>query len=358
MVQRAGSRTKIVATLGPASSEPAVLESMLEAGLGVARINMSHGSHEEHASRIANLRSASESTGRTCGVLLDLCGPKIRTGEVEGGGCLQLLEDTSVTLVSSGYECVEGEISTNYPFLHADIRPGDTILISDGKIRLHALEASEGRVVAKVEEGGDLPSRQGINLPGTDLSTPALGEKDLADLAFGVEQGVDFVALSFVRHPQDVIQCKEALSRLGSSAPCVAKIEKPEAVDRLVDILKVTDGVMVARGDLAIEVSTARVPLLQKEILRQASRRSLLAITATQMLESMTHKTLPTRAEAADVANAVLDGTDALMLSGETAVGRHPALAVKTMASIAAEVEKSPFFLERAPTAFSEEDDS
>jgi pyruvate kinase len=304
------------------------------------------------------LRSASTDAGRPCAVLLDLCGPKIRIGVLPGGGPLLLEPGDEIALVSEGFVPGPGEIPTTYPGLHADVKVGNAVLLADGRIRLRALKREEGRILTRVEEGGRLSERQGINLPGTDLSTPALSEKDLADLAYGADQGVDFVALSFVRKPGDVTACREALQRHGSSAPCIAKIEKPEAVERLDEILDASDGVMVARGDLAIEVSTARVPLLQKRILREAGRKALLAITATQMLESMTEKSLPTRAEAADVANAVLDGTDALMLSGETAVGRHPALTVRTMASIASEVEASPFFQERRARAFSEEDDS
>ncbi|MHC5079058.1 MAG: pyruvate kinase [Planctomycetota bacterium] len=351
-------RTKIVATLGPATDGPKTLEAMLREGLSVVRINMSHGTHEEHSRRLAALHLAGQATGRTFAVLVDLCGPKIRTGALEKGEPRLLTPGAEVTLVSAGFTPAPGEIPASYPHLHTDVRAGEPVLLSDGKIRLRALDAGDGRLRTRVEEGGLLNARQGINLPGTDLSIPALSEKDRKDLAFGVQQGADYVALSFVRAPKDVEACKAALAEESSRAQVIAKIEKPEALTQLEAILDVSDGVMVARGDLAIEVSTPKVPLFQKEIIAKANQGNRLVITATQMLESMVEKTLPTRAEATDVANAVLDGTDALMLSGETAVGRHPALVVRTMASIAHTVEQSPFFREKATRSISDEDDS
>ncbi len=351
-------KTKILATLGPASSGPAVLEALLRAGMGSARLNMSHGTHDEHARRVDALRDACKATGKACAVLVDLSGPKIRTGPLPGGTPLTLRRGDRLVLVSAGYETGPDEIPTTYADLHKDVKPGETLLLSDGWIRLTAENAGTGKVVARVEEGGRLAERQGINLPGTDLSTPALTEKDRVDLAFGVSLGADYVALSFVRKPEDVRACREASVRLGSKAPIIAKIEKPEAVSNLEGVLAESDGLMVARGDLAVEVSTSAVPILQKEIIRMANLRKKLVVTATQMLESMTSRRLPTRAEAADVANAVLDGTDAVMLSAETAVGKHPAVVVETMASILLAAERSRFFSGREATPYSEEDDS
>ncbi|MCU0723818.1 MAG: pyruvate kinase, partial [Planctomycetes bacterium] len=350
--------TKIVCTLGPACHEPDVLEKMLRAGMTVGRVNFSHGSHEEHGARIANFRTACGRSGIPAGILLDLCGPKIRTGTWPGGAPVTVKAGDSVTFVSAGVEAKPGEIPTSIPGLHRDVRAGEPVLVEDGKIRLRAVRVLEGRVVAEVEEGGAIAEKKGINLPGTALSVPAISEKDRKDIGFGVEQGVDFIALSFVRKPQDVLDCREEIRRRGGDIPIVAKIETPAAVENLDAILEATDGVMVARGDLAVEVSTARVPLLQKEIIRKSNQRNRVVITATQMLESMIDKSTPTRAEATDVANAVLDGTDALMTSGETSVGRHPVTTVATMATIAREVERSPFFLEREQWSYSEDDDT
>jgi pyruvate kinase len=352
------TRTKIVATLGPSANEPDVIEKLLRAGLTVGRVNMSHGSHAEHGARIVNFRKACESARLPGALLVDLCGPKIRTGTWPGGAPIPVREGDEVVFVSAGIEPRPGEIPTSIPGLHRDVRVGEPVLVEDGKIRLRAVRVMDGRVAARVEEGGAIAEKKGINLPGTDLSVPAISEKDLKDIAFAVEQGVDFVALSFVRKAQDVAGCREAVRKRGADIPIIAKIETPAAIENLDAILEESDGVMVARGDLAVEVSTAKVPLLQKEIIRKANRRNRLVITATQMLESMIDKSTPTRAEATDVANAVLDGTDAVMLSGETSVGKNPVAAVATMATIAREVENSPFFLERDEWAYSNDDDS
>jgi len=332
-------RSKIVATLGPASSEEAVLERLLRAGVDVIRLNFSHGEPHEHLAVAQAARAFARAADRPLAVLQDLSGPKIRTGRVAQP--IALVEGQAVVITTD--ESVEGRpglISTSYDRLPRDVKPGDRILLDDGRIELRVARTAGGEVDCVVVHGGPLGSHKGMNLPGVKLSAPALTEKDRRDLAFGIANGVDYVALSFVRKAADVDEAKQLIRELGGSAPLVAKIEKREAVDDLPAILDAADGVMVARGDLGVELSTEEVPVLQKRIIESANAAGKVVITATQMLESMIESPRPTRAEASDVANAILDGTDGIMLSGETAVGCFPVQAVETMARIALYTEQ------------------
>ncbi len=333
-------RTKIVCTLGPASESAEVLDRLIAAGMDVARLNFSHGEHETHRRVYERVRAAAERAGREVAVLQDLQGPKIRVGKLTGGR-MELAEGDEVFVAPGTDQVAPDTIPTNYDHLPDDADPGDTILMDDGLLRLRVTGVDAPRVACRVEVGGVLKDRKGINLPGVKVSAPALTEKDRADLAFGAELGVDLVSLSFVRRPEDVTEARALLKAAGSSAPVIAKIEKPEAVEALGEILAVADGIMVARGDLGVELGPEKVPLIQKRAIEQSNRLGKLVITATQMLESMIHSAFPTRAEASDVANAVLDESDAVMLSGETAVGDHPVLVVETMARIVCEVESS-----------------
>jgi pyruvate kinase len=333
-------RTKIVATIGPASSSPAVLSRLITAGVDMVRLNFSHGDAEEHRATIGSVRSLARDLDRPIALLQDLAGPKIRTGRVRGGSLF--LED-GARLVITTDETVEGTpelISTTYAALPSDTSPGDTILLDDGNLELRVKHTGGGLVECDVVHGGPLSSNKGMNLPGVTLSTPALTEKDRKDLTFGMEHGFDYVALSFVRHPEDVEEARAVIRTLGGNMPLIAKIEKREAVDNLPGILEVSDGLMVARGDLGVELSTEEVPTLQKRIIEAANEAGKVVITATQMLESMIEHSRPTRAEASDVANAILDGTDGIMLSAETASGRFPVEAVETMARIARYTEE------------------
>ena len=328
-------RTKIIATIGPASRDPTVLERLVRAGVNVLRLNFSHGTHEEHAQVVKAAREIETRLGQPLALLQDLSGPKIRTGRVAGGE-IELRDGARVDITPD--ESVEGTpelISTTYDALSLDVKEGDRILLDDGNLELRVIEASRGRVQCEVVDGGPLRSNKGMNLPGVKLSVPALTEKDRRDLAFGLEQGVDYVALSFVREAADIEEIKALIRSLDHDVPVIAKIEKPEAVENLAAILEVTDGVMVARGDLGVELGTEEVPTVQKKTIAAANAAGRVVITATQMLESMIDNPRPTRAEASDVANAILDGTDAVMLSGESAVGRFPVQTVETMARIA-----------------------
>jgi pyruvate kinase len=327
--------TKIVATIGPASRETKVLQLLVQAGIDVVRLNFSHGEHADHLAALRSVRELAAAAGRPVAVLQDLSGPKIRTGKVQGG-VIRLEDGGTITITTD--ETVEGtpkRISTTYDPLPTDVAPGDRILLDDGNLELKVVRTSGQEVECIVVHGGPLKSNKGMNLPGVKLSTPALTEKDRRDLAFGIQNGVDYVALSFVRQAADVEEAKALIRSLGASTPLIAKIEKKEAMDDLPAILQATDGVMVARGDLGVEMSTEEVPTLQKRIIEMANGAGKVVITATQMLESMIENARPTRAEASDVANAILDGTDAVMLSAETASGRFPVLAVETMARIA-----------------------
>jgi pyruvate kinase len=328
-------RTKIVATIGPASREPATLERLILAGANVLRLNFSHGSPETHLAVIRAAREIAARHHRPLALLQDLSGPKIRTGEVAGGE-VELREGARIAITTDTTITGTSElISTTYEALPRDVKKDDHILLDDGNLELRVLGVAKGLVECEVVEGGPLRSHKGMNLPGVALSTPALTEKDKRDLAFGLQHGIDYVALSFVRRGADLEEARALVRERGDDVPLIAKIEKPQAVERLDEILGAADGVMVARGDLGVELGTEDVPIVQKRIIAAANAAGRVVITATQMLESMIESPRPTRAEASDVANAILDGTDAVMLSGESAVGRFPVESVETMARIA-----------------------
>src|SRR6266545_4483877 len=308
-------RTKVVATLGPASSDPDVLGKMIDAGLDVVRLNFSHGEQADHLARLELVRKTADERGANVAVLADLQGPKIRVGIVGEQGVTVRTGDECVLL--SGAERAPGpEIPVVYEHLASDVRPGDSVLLDDGTIELRVRSVSGDEVRCEVLDGGVVRSRKGVNLPGVAVSAASLTAKDLADLATAIDAGVDYVALSFVRRPEDVLDAKQAIAERGGRMPVVAKLERPEAIDHLDDILEATDAVMVARGDLGVELPVEKVPPLQKEIIARANSLGVPVITATQMLESMVASARPTRAEASDVANAIFDGTDAVMLSG------------------------------------------
>lgn len=339
-------RTKIVATVGPASAGRATLKALMESGADVFRLNFSHGSHEEMAALVDTIRDLSRERQRAVAILGDLQGPKIRTGRMRDGQMLLAAGET-VTITTAEVIGADGVIPTIYRALPRDVKPGDRILMDDGLLEL-AVEAVAGEEVScRVVVGGVLKDRKGINLPGVAVSAPAMTEKDHADLLFCISHQLDYVALSFVRSAADVVMLKEILHVHDSPLKVIAKIEKPEAVENFAEILGVTDGVMVARGDLGVEIDPERVPLIQKHIIRLCNRAGKPVITATQMLESMIGSPRPTRAETSDVANAIIDGTDAVMLSAETASGRYPCEAVAMMVRIAGDVEADPLLREQ-----------
>lgn len=327
-------KAKILATLGPASREPAVLEAMIAAGVNAVRINMSHGDHDQHAETIKRLRAAAAAMNRPLSLLVDLCGPKIRTGLLANGGPVTLEEGAEITLTEREVPGDAREVSTNYPGMALAVKPGARLLIDDGAMELVVERATETDLVCRVLVGGLLNERKGINLPGSQLPIPSMTQKDRGDLVWAVGQNADYIALSFVRKAEDCIEAKEAIAAAGGRAKLVAKIEKSEAIDNLDAIIDASDAVMVARGDLGVETSPELVPVYQKRIIRKANDAGKIVVTATQMLQSMVNNPRPTRAEASDVANAVWDGSDAVMLSNETAVGKYPVLAVATMARI------------------------
>jgi pyruvate kinase len=330
-------RTKIVCTLGPASDDEATLRAFIDAGMAVARINFSHGTHDDHARRIGQVRRLSAEQGRVVAILADLQGPKLRVGLLPPQG-VTLTEGQEVVL-SSAEPAPADAIPLPHPEVVRDVQPGDRILLDDGLLELKVLEQDGPSIRALVVAGGVLLSRKGLSLPHTSLKLPSVTEKDQADAAFAVEQEVDYLALSFVRCSDDVQHLRAWLDERGATTPIVAKIEKPEALDCFDSILDASDGIMVARGDLGVEAPAEEVPVAQKRIIRACNLAGKPVITATQMLDSMIRNPRPTRAEASDVANAILDGTDAIMLSGETAMGRYPVAAVRTMARIAAVTE-------------------
>ncbi len=330
-------RTKIVATLGPASSDFSVLEKMVKSGLDVVRINMSHGTHEEHRKKIELVRKLERKTGIPIPVLMDLCGPKIRIGKLSKEPLFLHRGDTVVLTTGKP---TNGKITVNYPNLHKEVKRGEVILLADGAFRLKVRDIKERDIICEVLVGGPLTSHKGVNLPHSKLSVPALTDKDREDVLFGIKSNVDFIALSFVRKAEDVLELKEFLRERGKTIPIIAKIEKPEAVKNIDEILDAADGIMVARGDLGVELPVEKVPVIQKQLIRKANEKGKPVITATQMLKTMVDLPVPTRAEVTDIANAVLDGTDALMLSEETAVGKYPVKVIKTMAKVAAEAEK------------------
>lgn len=332
-------RTKVVATLGPASSSAEIITSLLEAGVNVFRLNFSHGTKEMHRTNIELIRQESKRLGRAVGVLQDLQGPKIRTGKFEGGQ-VDLEQGATFTLTcGDDAPGTDKRVGVTYRNLSNDVKVGDTLLLDDGRLSLEVTGLKGEDIVTRVVVGGVLSNNKGINIPGADLSIPALTDKDVEDLLYGAELDVDWVAMSFVRSRDDLLLARHYLARAGSQAKLMAKIEKPSAVERFDEILQEVDGVMVARGDLGVEMAPERVPLIQKRLIRACLDAGKPVVTATQMLESMIHNPTPTRAEASDVANAIYDGTDAIMLSAETAVGEYPVEAVAMMDRIARSVE-------------------
>jgi pyruvate kinase len=331
-------RTKIVATLGPATDTDRAVAALAAAGMDGARLNFSHGTRAQHAARIRRVREAQVGAGRPLALIADLQGPKLRVGDLDAP---IVLERGAEAVVSTPAAARPGDIPVSPPVIADVLQPGHDVLIDDGRIRLRVVAVAGGRARCTVVNGGTVRSRKGVNLPGVELPIPSLTPKDRADLAFALEHDVDYVALSFVRSAADVVELRALVDAAGSSADIIAKIEKPEAVADLAAILEAADAVMVARGDLGVEIGPAEVPLVQKRIIAAALAAGKPVITATQMLESMISSPEPTRAEASDVANAILDGTSAVMLSGETAVGEYPIEAVDVMARIAHTVEPS-----------------
>ncbi|HEY1356988.1 MAG TPA: pyruvate kinase [Thermoleophilaceae bacterium] len=346
--------TKIVATIGPASSDPAVLEGLINAGIDVARLNFAHATPEHHAQTAADIRAASARVGREVAIMADIPGPKLRIGPV-AGGVAELPRGSQVILTPSNVEGTPERLPVAWQGLAELVDQGDVCYLADGAVRLRVDAVSDGEVLTRVEVGGVVASRQGINLPNVTVSLPAVSEADIALIDAGLDMGVDAVALSFVRRREDLDPVRDHLSERGSDMPLIAKVEKPQAAANAEEIIDAADGIMVARGDLGIELPIEEVPLVQKRLLALAGRRAKSTITATQMLESMVQSSRPTRAEVADVANAIFDGTDAVMLSQETAVGQNPIGAVEMMASIAVATERElPYgrwLAERGPQA-------
>jgi pyruvate kinase len=333
--------SKIVCTIGPASRSPRMIDRLIRAGMDVARLNCSHGSHEDHAKSIAMLRAAAVHHEKPIAILADLQGPKIRTGPLAGGGPVLLRTGQRFEITTAKILGDSTRVNTTFTPLPREVHTGDRILLSDGLIELRVDRVREGRVISEVVNGGALGEHKGINLPGVKLRVPALTPKDRADLIFALQHSANYIAVSFVRRPEDVLLAKQLIRQAGKDTPVIAKLEKPEAIENLDAILAVADGVMVARGDLGVEMSPERVPVVQKMVIRRARELRRPVITATQMLESMTENPRPTRAEASDVANAIFDGSDAVMLSAETASGKYPVEAVAMMASIIEEAEAS-----------------
>ncbi|MGI6185073.1 MAG: pyruvate kinase [Brevibacillus sp.] len=332
-------KAKIVCTIGPASESVETLKKLIHAGMNVARLNFSHGSHEEHAARIANIRQAARETGKQVAILLDTKGPEIRTGTL-AVDAVELQEGQTIVLTTEDVPGTAERISITYADLPRDVKKGDTILIDDGLIGL-TVEAVEGHeIICRIKNGGTLKSKKGVNVPGVKINLPGITEKDAQDIEFGIRQGVDFIAASFVRKAADILEIREILERHGVHIDIIAKIENEEGVDNVDEILAVSDGLMVARGDLGVEIPAEEVPLVQKKLIKKCNELGKPVITATQMLDSMQRNPRPTRAEASDVANAIFDGTDAIMLSGETAAGKYPVESVETMNRIALRAEQ------------------
>ncbi|WP_330253893.1 pyruvate kinase [Nocardia sp. NBC_00565] len=331
-------RTKIVCTLGPATATEERIRELVESGMDVARLNFSHGEHSDHAENYKKVRQASDHLGRAVGILADLQGPKIRLGRFKEGKTVWANGD-EVRITVDEIEGTHDRVSTTYKELAKDAKPGDRLLIDDGKVGVTVIGVQGNDVVCRVTEGGPVSNNKGVSLPGMDVSVPALSEKDIEDLEFALKLGVDFIALSFVRSPSDVELVHDVMDRVGRRVPVIGKLEKPEAIDNLEAIVLAFDAVMVARGDLGVELPLEQVPIVQKRAIQMARENAKPVIVATQMLESMIENSRPTRAEASDVANAVLDGADAVMLSGETSVGAYPIETVRTMARIVHAVE-------------------
>ncbi len=336
-------KTKIVCTIGPASSSEQILTRMLQAGMDVARLNFSHGKHEQHLQLIQSIHSASEQTGKKIAILQDLQGPKIRTELVEND-CAKLNDGDDFTITTNNIGLGNSQIvSTSYKDLPADLKKGNTLLLDDGYIILKVKEIINNEIVTTIIKGGELKNNKGIIAPGVTFSAPSLSDKDLEDLKFGLQNGIHVVALSFVRSVRDILELKTTMKIFGRIVPIVAKIERPEAVKDIDSILREVDAIMVARGDLGLEMLPEQVPIIQKEIISKCNKAGKPVITATQMLESMIKNPRPSRAEASDVANAVLDGTDCVMLSGETSVGSYPVESIEYMSKIITSVENNYF---------------
>ncbi len=344
-------QTKIIATIGPATSSSEMLEQLLLAGMNVVRINASHGDHETHKQTIANIRKLDEELGSNTSILVDLQGPKLRIGELEDDE-INLEEGAELRIKVGAESGSTGVVYTNYESFAKDVKPGESVLLDDGKLKVEVVSTdSDSEVVCKVIYGGVLKPRKGINLPDTEISLPCITEKDERDLAFALEHNADWIGLSFVRNPNDIEQLRKRIDAEGKHARIIAKIEKPEAVEMLDEIIEITDAVMIARGDLGVEIPMEEVPLLQREIIDKCRSASRPVIVATQMMESMIESSTPTRAEVNDVATAVLDGADAVMLSAETSVGKYPVHAVKAMCQIIKNMEANNdrAFNERPP---------
>ncbi|PRX98552.1 pyruvate kinase [Allonocardiopsis opalescens] len=338
-------RAKIVATLGPATSSQARIDALVSAGLDVARLNLSHGSHDDHEQVYRRVRAAAEASGRSVGILVDLQGPKIRLGTFADGPIV-LSPGDEFTITTEDVPGDRNEVSTTYSGLPGDVRPGDRVLIDDGRVVLECTQTTSTRVHTRTLVGGKVSNHKGLNLPGVAVSVPALPEKDLIDLRWALELGADMIALSFVRSPTDADDARAVMDEVGVHVPLIAKIEKPQAVERLNEIIDAFEGIMVARGDLGVELPLERVPMVQKRAIERCREKARPVIVATQMLESMISAPRPTRAETSDVANAVLDGADAVMLSGETSVGEYPIEVVQTMARIVMAAEQETLHAE------------
>jgi pyruvate kinase len=338
-------KTKVVCTIGPATESEKTLNELVMAGMNVMRLNFSHGDFAEHQNRINNIRKVMAKTGKPIAILQDLAGPKIRIGEFENGLTI-LKEGTKFTLTTDKVIGNDRKVFINYPMLPKEVKVGDHILLHDGKKALQVIDIKGHDVICKVTVGGEIKNKRGVNLPDSDLSVSSITEKDREDLKFGLKNKVDYFALSFVRHPEDIIELREILDKAKSTARIIAKIETPQALRNIDEIIKLTDGIMVARGDLAVEIPAEEVPLVQKMLIQKCNQAGKPVITATQMLESMINSPVPTRAEVSDVANAILDGTDAIMLSEETTLGEFPIKAVQVMTKIAERIEKDPHYRE------------
>ena len=339
-------RTKIVATQGPATSTPEVLDAMIAAGVDVFRLNFSHGSHESHAESMRAIKEAIARSGRHVAVMGDLCGPKIRVGHFEKGS-IELVEGSRVTITVRKVMGHDGLIPSEYEELAKDVKPGDRILMADGTRELRVVSVDDTEVLCDVVRGGVISDRKGLNLPNVAISTPSFTAKDKDDAAFACELGVDYLAMSFVRSAKDVLELKAFLAERGADIPVMSKIEKPEAVHNIESIMEASDAIMVARGDLGVEMPAEEIPLIQKELTRMAIRANKPVVIATQMLESMIGAGTPTRAEVTDVAWAAMEGADAVMLSGETSVGKYPVEAVKTMDRIVRMIEGYQYHTDR-----------
>jgi pyruvate kinase len=333
-------RTKIIATIGPASSSPTIIAQLIRAGMDAARLNFSHGDWDDHTRRIGLIRREAEKAGKQIAIIQDLQGPKLRVGMIKDDA-VTLKRGDEISLTTRKVLGTSNIISLNYPRLTKDLKPGDRVLLDDGRLEFKITRRSADGFRCRVITGGVLRSHKGVNLPGAKLSLPSLSRKDKEDLRFGIARGVDYIALSFVRKASDIRATRRFLKAHRADIPIIAKIEKPEALQNLDEIIEVADGIMVARGDLGVEMSPEQVPLLQKRIIEACNRAEKPVITATQMLESMIENPQPTRAEASDVANAILDGTDCVMLSGETAMGKYAVKSVEVMTRIAIQAETS-----------------